>query len=125
MAIDLSVDYVAGIPGDRDAVHVSVVLSVCAESRLMPGDKVRFTDTTLASVVKVDDDDYDGIVNPFGTPVEKGWTARIIIRPNRTSNVRHVFDVTLYSGNLAKYDKPQNDPYVNDYDDEYDECRHC
>lgn len=89
--------------GERDAVHVPVVVVKCYEE-VKPGDFVRFIDSDCEEVEVVSRDFADAMVDPFLTNVQLDFcnVFRVLVLPGKTSPVRHVFDI---NGHALKHER--------------------
>jgi len=79
--------------GIKDAVHVAIV-SCRAGGPLSPGDRVKLNEYREA--IKTYSKDYIGVADPFiKGGIDKGSFFWLVMKPNETEAVRHVWDHEL------------------------------
>lgn len=103
----------SGQLGRRDCVHMPVVVCYSRES-LRPGQAVRIK-AGCQEVYASGEEQRHGIVDPFlpGPTTIKEQDFLVFIDPKMVvSPVQHTFQIDGF-------------PYEDNYDDGYDECRHC
>lgn len=100
------------ILGTRDAVHVPVVI-VTSEELLLPGEWVKFADSTYTRVISCEYEDRHGIVDPFVSSVPKHTRFLMMVIPEGTTKVEHNFNFTFKNMPTKQYKDPD------------DECRGC
>jgi len=77
--------------GLKDALHVPIVVVQCDEL-LHGGEWVRFVDAESNRVIKCDQDESHGFVNPYDTPFDNKPFI-MFLNPDMTGPVRHEFDI--------------------------------
>lgn len=79
----------------RDAVHVAIVPAVWAgKYPTLSGNPVKF-DSHGNAVEDSDEDDYEGVVDPFldaYTPINPGTKIWVLMRPGTVKNLRHTWE---------------------------------
>lgn len=105
--------------GDKDAVHVPVVLTEC-KIDLEGGTKVCFKDNSFKEVYPVSSNAvlYHGVVDPFVSVVRAYSAFLVMLVPSAVEKFNHTFDVNLPS--LPSSYIPQSST-----EDEDDSCRGC
>lgn len=86
---------------DRDAVHVAIISMTCDDS-LRAGDRVKII--SKDKVVAYDNDDYDGIVDPFGEEYISCETLFwVLLKPGTVVDMKHNWkSANAYLGDVPK-----------------------
>lgn len=87
--------------GNRDAVHAPVIC-VTSWHNLAAGQPVKFDDDSLTTVVACDREDMQAIVNPFLEGYTNYLPFWVLLVPNSTNGLRHVYEVDFKSNNFMR-----------------------
>lgn len=101
-------------PGHRDAFHCAAIL--CRQSRdssfaIDPRDRVVIVSDT--DCVWFDEDihsDWDGVADPWADEILDGALFLVFLKPERYTNLRHVFSLQLPEWELPE--KPKDDDWL-------------
>lgn len=119
MAITLGKTNATDPIGQRDAIHVPVIL-VKATGKLKPGDRVRFLDITFTTVERAKSTEtYHAVVDPFLDNTNSGDHFAVILAPGMTRDLTHHYRVELPDAHVLE------DVSVEFEEEEDDGCRGC
>ncbi len=110
--------------GKKDAVHVPVIGAVFVGTSARAGNFVRFTDDSYTKIEKtVTRRNAHGIIDPFlDNSIHYGDKVWVMLVPNATKNLTHVYELTFED--VPEAPPPAPEAYCQDRD-YADGCQGC
>lgn len=113
--------------GTRDAFHFACVSAKFTGFGVrLPGMDVKFVDDRCLEVVRCEEYERHGIIDPFANPVDLQGNVNfwVLLVPGATENLAHTFKINL--PNLAHFEVEEDEDEDEDYGyEDYDGCRGC
>jgi hypothetical protein len=124
MSQKIGVSPAKGKLGERDAIHVPIVLAR-AMTQLRPSANVKFLDNTLTTVKLVPELGRHGIVDPFypDAMIQVGTLVYIFLVPDAVINLSHHWELDVEDFDAGEFEYEEEE---KDYSgDEGDGCAGC